>query len=1016
MHSMNKKTIASLISLLLAAGPMHAQFYTNGDDPGRMKWYSFTTKDFRMIYPEGLDSLAKVYATKLEEHKADVGRSIGVKPNGNYRRPMPVVLRGFTANANGMVVWTPRRMELQTAAEVHAPGSLDWIDELTIHESRHVAQMQLGHGKGYRLTDWMLGELVPGAMSAVYMGPALLEGDAVVAETALTSSGRGRSADFLEYYMAAFDAGDTRDWYRWRYGSQKHYTPDYYKLGYLTIAGSRYLWDEAEFTALYLERINRRTVFKPFFNFQRTMKDVSGMKLKTAWEEIAAAQDVIWGDNRDARGPFDEEERLTDVPDRYTEYIGTTMLSGSLYAIRKGLTRSNALVRISKDGVVKELRPFAASTSSLMASEALGRIFWSEELPDPRWSLKGSSRIRYMDAASGRIVTLTGDGRMYNPAPSPDGKNLAVIELPPDGSSAVSIIDSDNGNMVRSYKAPDGLQAFECAWVDGHILTAALSEQGIGIYDAADGWRTVLAPSFANIKQLRSDGGRLLFVCDRDGVNELYSLEGNDVSKLSSSRNGASEFVVDGDDIYCSELSVRDRAVFRRKMKSAQVDFYDQYKHPVAEKLSQQEQKLKASDAHDSGNVAFSEVSRYRKLPNLLKIHSWAPVYINSDAVESLSLDQLYTSAGIGATVFFQNPLGSMSGTLGYSLATNSEGALVNTLNGRFTYSGRYPVVEASFTMGDRTSRQYNLMKTVMSRTWSESLVYGSFNSISVRGTVRAYIPFNFSRGGWSMGVVPQVGMTLSNDWLNSTVIRRMAVSAIGENGGTFTFFGGTEPGRNLPLTRMYASLRGYRMLSKASSGIYPRWGIGAEAGACARPGLTDVFTPSAFAYLYGYVPGIMDTHGIRLSFTAQKQFASPFSEVYTNIYPSGILYTADVQKYIASRYTRQSKATIEYAMPLLPLDCSALGPVAYLKNLELRGFFEGALYGGATKESFGTMFLYSTGASLAVRTGNFLWLPYDTRIGLQYSYNGGDKFSAMNENGAAMERHHIGFIFEISM
>ena len=64
-----------------------------------------------------------------------------------------------------------------------------------------------------------------------------MEGDAVAAETALTSSGRGRSADFLEYFRVCFENGDLRDFDRWRFGSQKYYAPDYYKIGYLTVAG-----------------------------------------------------------------------------------------------------------------------------------------------------------------------------------------------------------------------------------------------------------------------------------------------------------------------------------------------------------------------------------------------------------------------------------------------------------------------------------------------------------------------------------------------------------------------------------------------------------------------------------------------------------------------------------------------------------------------------------------------------------------------------------------------------------
>ena len=70
-----------------------------------------------------------------------------------------------------------------------------------------------------------------------------IEGDAVVAETALTPSGRGRTADFLNYYRIAFDNGDFRGWSQWLYGSQRNYYPNHYAMGYMTLANIRTAYD-----------------------------------------------------------------------------------------------------------------------------------------------------------------------------------------------------------------------------------------------------------------------------------------------------------------------------------------------------------------------------------------------------------------------------------------------------------------------------------------------------------------------------------------------------------------------------------------------------------------------------------------------------------------------------------------------------------------------------------------------------------------------------------------------------
>ena len=54
-----KRLIIVLYTLFITAGAS-AQFYATGDDPGRLKWYSMDTDNFRIIYPEGNDSLARV--------------------------------------------------------------------------------------------------------------------------------------------------------------------------------------------------------------------------------------------------------------------------------------------------------------------------------------------------------------------------------------------------------------------------------------------------------------------------------------------------------------------------------------------------------------------------------------------------------------------------------------------------------------------------------------------------------------------------------------------------------------------------------------------------------------------------------------------------------------------------------------------------------------------------------------------------------------------------------------------
>ena len=58
----------------------HAQFDSAGDDPARLKWYSTETHSYRIIYPEGTDSLARVYGAWTERFKISESISSGLTP------------------------------------------------------------------------------------------------------------------------------------------------------------------------------------------------------------------------------------------------------------------------------------------------------------------------------------------------------------------------------------------------------------------------------------------------------------------------------------------------------------------------------------------------------------------------------------------------------------------------------------------------------------------------------------------------------------------------------------------------------------------------------------------------------------------------------------------------------------------------------------------------------------------------------------------------------------------------
>lgn len=955
-----RKLCLILLLALMAAGPARAQIYTLGSDAPHLRWRVLRSGDFKLIYPEACDSMAREYAKSLESYRAALKGSLGMAPNEFYKRPMPVVLRANSAISNGMVTWAPRRMELYTTPESDDPESTPWIDQLAVHEGRHVAQLQAGRlNPLFKTGEIFVGQLMTGAVSALYPGPALLEGDAVVAETALSNTGRGRTADFLEYWHVALSQGRFRDYWQWRWGSQKRYTPDYYRAGYVLVAGMRTAYDP-----LFMNRYYHRIAWKqlPILNLQKTVRESSGLKFKHAFQGIQEHFAREWAKADSLRGPFVEGEDFTRRARLYDSYRSLTFLHGEIYAIHGGIDRSTELVRLDSTGRARVVRPFSGQTSRLSADEKGSRLFWSEVTPSKHFDLLSYSRICYLDSL-GKVHKLTCDGRRYNPVHAPDSARVATVRYYEDGRASVEVLDSYTGEVLDVVFAPDGLQPVELAWLDGRLYASGIVREGFGIW-TVDGWTPVLAPAHSKINRLFSHNGRLWFNSDRSGVNELHSLDpaGTALLQHSNTRYGAGEFAFSpSGSIYYSAPTLDGRVVRKLPADSLlnrEVDFGG-YQDSIADALSAQEDLSLIDGSYEPG-----ESKSYRRgLLRNVRPHSWAPLYIDYNPIEQMSIEEVESPGGIGAMAMFQNELGTSYGSVGVSLfatrdtlGTGDQSLWMEyrpSLHAQYIWTGWGPIIEARADYNERNAHHSQFT----SKTDGSSISFTPFSEVTAQPLLRINAaisyPYDFSSRGWKRGVIPSARFSWTNDRYTALKI---------SNDDNKVWYG-ISP--YTVLSRL--SLRGYVMRPTPQSCIYPRLGIGAEAGVTESLWLRSTYPGYWFASAYGYLPGFMSTHGLRLQ--------------------------ADFQTSQGGHWTKTTSygARADYVFPFAPVDWSFLGPVAYIRN------FEGALHAAGsytgtkscrTGDIVSEESVLNLGASLRVRLSNFLWIPYDIYVGAKYTYS----------------------------
>ena len=517
------KFILILFNVLIIKFELHSQFYNPGQDASKTKWLQIDTNNFRLIFPKDYQNEALKIADFLQFSISKNSQTLSRKPV-----KIPIILHNQTVVSNGFVTWAPKRSEWYVCPPFDMYAQ-NWNFQLALHEYRHVVQVSQMYRGFSKWLYYPFGEMGVASVAGVYLPRWFLEGDAVVMETALSESGRGRIPDFTMDLKAQLTDKRKYNYNKALFGSYKDYTPDAYTLGYQLVSEARinYGKDVFDKTLKYVARNPFLIVpfsqgLKKNINLNITglyNKTIDNLQLKYKAEQELKIKNLTTYD-----------EIINDNPKKYTSYRFPQYLNDTtIIAVKSEFGELDKFIQINGNKEIKQIIiPGNYSGQPISVSKNL--IVWTEKIPDLKWTLRNYSVIKIFDFKNGKTRRLTGKSRYFSPSLSNDAKKIACVEITIDNKYFLVILNSENGEIINKIPTPENIYITTPKWntEDKKIIMIAAGDEGKSLlqYNLENqSFKNILKNTFNEISSPVYFKNFILFHGNINETNEIMGID-----------------------------------------------------------------------------------------------------------------------------------------------------------------------------------------------------------------------------------------------------------------------------------------------------------------------------------------------------------------------------------------------------------------------------------------------------------------------------------------------------------
>ena len=931
IFSIKESTMLQLRSILLyflfsLSITTSAQFYSSGADPANIKWRQVNSDNFKVVYPDEFEEEAKRFIAMLDSLYAYGGYTLEHTP-----KPINVLIHSRSAYSNGFVSWAPKRMEIYPTPHQDMVAQ-DWLEQLAIHEFRHVVQIDKLNKGFTKILTIPFGQQAIGAALGLYVPLWFLEGDATLTETTLSNSGRGRCPSFEQEIRAQILEKQIYNYDKAYFGSYKDYVPNHYHMGYLLTAGARHKYGSDVWERSLDETGKKSWSITPF---NRGIKQVTGKNKVPLYNEVFSDWQERW-EKQNNNLNFSPLKYITQRDVSFKNYHYPIQLD-SVYIIAEtsGPGELNHFAKININSGKETKLLVTGSRNREPFSYNNNTIVWTELEQHPRWDNQLFSIIRTLDLSTGKQKKITTKSRYKAPCLSPNGKTIAVTNTSYSNVFSIHLLSTQDGSLIKEIKTPDNAYPMTPSWntKGDELALILLTKNGkkiVTLNPSKEAWQDVLHADFTEIRFPKYIDEHIYFSGSWSGIENIYRIKrnGKGLEKVSESKFGAA-YATKGLDntIYYQNYTSDGYLVASSKIAKLNiVPFKAQQlpNEPYINKLQADEKglvKLKNISTKDYTSKKYSKW-------NLFNFHSWAPAFVNIDDA----------SITTGASLLSQNLLGTTFTSIGFNADKQYSREKYYF---KLSYQAWWPIFELEVKLGDEKVNGYQFN--------DDEYYFNYFDSKPNHCLVdfEMKLPLNFTRGKYSRRIQPSIRVSYQQ---SSDFDYQRLFLELDDNGKPITDDEGryvvdykeNHTARGLDFKSLDYSLFAYNILRSTQRDVASRFGQVVELNYRHTP-----INGWDYGSIFGvhtrlYFPAIGRHHAIRIdndwhTKNHGEYYVTSGNYNYYRTLPDYAKFPRGINQ-VSNNELYSFKS--DYMMPLIDPDLNIKG-VMYLKRITTNLFFD---------------------------------------------------------------------------